>query len=280
MEGFRLLSTDIRARCAERLLAPDRYPVALAGEGVGESWLPYLDLMLSLQVSRERYTGPDGWEPIPFFQAVYHPYAIQYGNYASLTMPPYDELWPAEFAPKEPLRLLDRKFSRQFYLEQGRAFVWGQQLTLANFQPSHLQERREELEFVLQLARLRSSSLRFLREGVLIALPEVAAGEHTIDMSRLSIYAGQLGGLTAFEKRVPKALASTWRASDGDVGLALVNITDQPCDVKLPATTGLGIVPKQVHVVMAASRKQLNVSPPGSLRLHPREAVMVEFTAR
>ena len=27
----------------------------LAGEGCGEGWLPYLDLMLSLQVSRERY---------------------------------------------------------------------------------------------------------------------------------------------------------------------------------------------------------------------------------
>ncbi len=234
MNGFRLLSTDIRERCFEPLQASHRNPLALAGEGVGESWLPYLDLMLSLQVSRERYAAPDGWEPIPFFQAVYHPYAIQYGNYASLTMPPYDELWPAEFAPKKPLALLDRKFSRQFYLEQGRGFVWGQQPTLANFRASHLRERRREIEFVMQLARVRSRALRFLADGVLIGFPTLEAGEQTIDVSRLSIYAGQQDELKTFKKRVPKAIAAAWRAPGGDVGLAVANVTDQACDVKLP----------------------------------------------
>ena len=47
--------------------------MALAGEGSGEAWLPHLDLMLSLQVSRERYAAPgEGWEAIPLFGAVYH----------------------------------------------------------------------------------------------------------------------------------------------------------------------------------------------------------------
>ena len=69
-----------------------RGEIVLAGEGCGEAWLPYLDLMLTLQVSRERYSPPnDPWEVIPFFQAVYHPYAVTYGSYSSLTMPPYDE---------------------------------------------------------------------------------------------------------------------------------------------------------------------------------------------
>ncbi|MFV2070052.1 MAG: DUF6259 domain-containing protein, partial [Pirellulales bacterium] len=114
IEGFRTLSQDIRGRCDAT-----RGPVVLAGEGCGEAWLPSLDLMLALQVSKERYSSPDDpWEVIPFFQAVYHPYAITYGNYSSLVMPPYDELWPAEFAPRKPMTLLDRKYSRQFYLEQ------------------------------------------------------------------------------------------------------------------------------------------------------------------
>ena len=42
-------------------------------KAAAKSWLPYLDLMLSLQVSKERYAAPDGWETIPFFHAVYHP---------------------------------------------------------------------------------------------------------------------------------------------------------------------------------------------------------------
>src|SRR2546430_11572044 len=44
----------------------------------------------------------------------------------------YDDLWPAQFAPPEPLKLLDTRFRRQFYLEQGRSFVWGLQPTIAN----------------------------------------------------------------------------------------------------------------------------------------------------
>ena len=36
--------------------------------------------MLALQVSHERYAGPDGWDTIPFFSAVYHGYGVFYGN--------------------------------------------------------------------------------------------------------------------------------------------------------------------------------------------------------
>src|SRR5690606_34232227 len=38
---------------------------ALAGEGVGENWLPHLDLFLALQVSKERYAGIHHWQTIP-----------------------------------------------------------------------------------------------------------------------------------------------------------------------------------------------------------------------
>ncbi|HOT50764.1 MAG TPA: DUF6259 domain-containing protein, partial [Candidatus Hydrogenedentes bacterium] len=51
LDGFRLLSGDIRKRAAEKR-------VALTGEGCCEAWLPYLDAMLTLQVSKERYSAP------------------------------------------------------------------------------------------------------------------------------------------------------------------------------------------------------------------------------
>ena len=98
--------------------------------------MPYLDAFLTLQVSRERYSDPaSGWEVIPMFQAAYHPYALTYGTYGSLTLPPYDELWPAEKRPATAMTLLDAKYVRQFYLEQARMFVWGMQPTIANFLP-------------------------------------------------------------------------------------------------------------------------------------------------
>lgn len=225
INGFRLLQADIRTRCNT-----ESRHVVLAGEGCGEAWLPYLDLMLSLQVSMERYAQPGEWEPIPFFHAVYHGYGIFYGNYSSLTMPPYDDLWPAEFAPKEPLKLLDRKFSRQFRLEQARAFVWGQQPTLANFRPELLDERREELDFLIRLAKLRAPNLKYFLYGTFLRAPVLNALEETIDMSRLSIYAGQQGALKEFTKQYPTVIAGAWQASDGDVAVALVNISDSPQD--------------------------------------------------
>jgi hypothetical protein len=232
MNGFRLLEGDIRRRCG-----PDR-PVVLAGEGCGEAWLPQLDLMLSLQVSMERYAAPGQWEPIPFFHAVYHDCAVLYGNYSSLTYPPYDELWPAEFAPKPPLRLLDRKFARQFRLEQARAFVWGQQPTIANFRPSHLEERPEELAFLARLATLRMRATKYLLHGVFLRPPAIDAGEDEVPMSRLSIYAGQQGAVKEFRRAVPRALAGAWRAADGDVGVVIVNIADAPVGLRLGLKRG------------------------------------------
>lgn len=221
MEGFKALAADIRQRCELR------GGPALAGEGCGENWLPYLDLMLSLQVSRERYAAPDGWEPIPFFHAVYHGYAVFFGNYASLTRPPYDELWPAQFAPREPLKLLDRKFSRQFYLEQARGFVWGQQPTLANFRPDHLQSRAEELDYVRRLARIHRLARAYLLDGTMLPPPRVTAPVIEQAMSRLSIYAGQQGSVREFRKAVPQVWVAAWRSPDGKAAVAVASLSDQ-----------------------------------------------------
>ncbi len=221
MKGFKMLAEDILRRCATCDVP------ALAGEGCAENWLPRLDLMLSLQVSRERYAGPDGWDVIPFFHAVYHPCGIFYGNYSSLTMPPYDELWPAEFAPKEPLEILDRKFSQQFLLEQARAFVWGQQPTIANFTPRQLSERDDEIAFVLRVAKVRRQALPYLQNGIMLTPPAVEVPQVEIPMSRLSIYAGQRGGLKEFKKVVAPVLAAAWLSPDKSIAIAVASISDE-----------------------------------------------------
>ena len=51
-----------------------------------------------------------------------------------------------------------------------------------------------------------------MRDGVMLRPPVIDVAETTIPMSRLSIYAGRTGGVTSFEKKVPKALACAWRA--------------------------------------------------------------------
>ncbi|MDB6026452.1 MAG: hypothetical protein JWM68_2675 [Verrucomicrobiales bacterium] len=283
MNGFRTMSEDIRER-AKSVKSNDR--IALAGEGVGESWLPYLDLMLSLQVSKDRYAAADGWEPIPFFQAVYHPYVIQYGNYSSLTMPPYDELWPEKFAPKEPLKLLDRKFSQQFYLEQARAFAWGQQPTIANFRESHLKERPEEINYALQLAKIRSRTLNFLQRGTFLRAPDINAPAATIDISRLSIYAGQQGGLTTLQKEMPLALAGAWQSPDGTLGLALASISNEPLLLEFNLDRAVYKLPKRgvIYRVDENKRKKIGRFDGETIKLSveltPRGACLLEFVSQ
>jgi len=239
MQGFQSLAADIRHRCESTR------QVALAGEGCGEAWLPHLDLMLSLQVSMERYAAPGLWDPIPMFQAVYHDCAMLYGNYSSLTRPPYDDLWPAEHAPDKPLQLLDEKFAQQFRLEQGRAFVWGQQPTLANFLPEQLESRRAELDFLIRIARLRRNAAKYLRDGVFLRPPETGTGEVTIPMSRLSIYAGQHDAVQEYTKKVPAVLAAAWQAADGAVAIALANLTNESMPVKIALASPAWPLPEQ-----------------------------------
>lgn len=225
MGGFRKLAHQIRTQAGA-------HTPLLAGEGAGELWMPDLDLMLTLQVSQERYTEPNsGWDPIPFFQAVYHPYAVTYGNYSSLVMPPYDELWPAQTAPAEPLKLLDIRFRRQFYLEQARSFVWGLQPTIANFRASLLTDRPTETAYMMNLARIRARTLDYLLYGTFLRAPELQADSVDVDLSRISIYAAQRSGPTISSARYPGAIAGAWRAPNGRVAIAVASIVDAPTTV-------------------------------------------------
>lgn len=240
--------------------------------------------MLTLQVSRERYSSPtDAWEVIPFFQAVYHPYAVTYGSYSSLTMPPYDELWPAEFAPEKPLTLLDRKYSRQFYLEQARAFVWGQQPALANFRAELFDQRPEEIEYVMRLARVRSRATKYLLHGEFLRPPKLNVPEVTSDFSRLSIYAGQRSRLTASQKRHPLAIAGAWRAADGDVAIALANIADRTFPLSLSLDPAYYRLPNHARVYRIDEEGREAIGPLGGdgysleMKLPARQAWIIEF---
>ena len=225
LEGFRRLADDIRNRSPK-----DRQP-ALAGEHCGEAWLSSLDLMLALDVSQERYLPPGyPWEVIPFFQAVYHADTITFGNYASLVHPPYEELWPQEHAPAEQLALMDRTYARQFYLDQARTFVWGQQPMLANYQPRLLDERPEEMDYVTRLVRVRRQALKYLLHGTWLRPPRLQVPPCDVEFARVSIYVP----LVSSTKPHPAVLAAAWRAPDGDAALALASIVDKPLQLTVP----------------------------------------------
>ncbi|MBC9934928.1 DUF6259 domain-containing protein [Chitinophaga qingshengii] len=256
----------------------------LAGEGCGESWLPYLDAFLSLQVSRERYAGVTGPATIPFFQAVYHDYAITFGSYASLVSPPYDELWPAAYAPATSEQPLPAEFDEQFLMEQARAFVWGQQPTIANYHETLAIDKKKEIDYLIRLVQTRYKSLPYLLYGRFMRPPEMVIPEKNIAVSRLSIYTGQhQDRVTRQEQRVPLLYTGAWKAANGRLGVAVASISEEALPVRfhmrardygLPATG-------KVYVTSVSGRRLLSTYKKGivevSYQLEERGACMIEI---
>ena len=216
---------------------------ALAGEGVGENWLPYVDVFLALQVSKERYAGVQNWQTIPLFQSVYHEYGITFGNYSSLLTPPYDEKWPKDQAPEHPESPLDTAFNRQFLMEQARSFAWGMQPMIANYQPFLDTIRKNEIDFLERLADVRQAGLDYFVYGEFLRPPHLDIPEETLPVSRLSIYAGQGENVTRLEGTYPSVYTSAWRSKEGNVAVAVASISEKDYQVDFsmnPAAYKLG----------------------------------------
>lgn len=278
VENFGELTKQIRSTVS------DKTQPILAGEGSGENWIPYLDAFLTLPVSRERYAGVSNIETIPFFQAVYHEYAITYGSYSSLVTPPYDQLWPKKYAPEKTEQLLDKKFNKQFLVEQARAFVWGMQPTIANYHSFLESERKEEINYLLNIAKVRYLSLKYLLYGKFCRSPQMTIPEEEIKISKLSIYAGREGeSVTTYDKKVPLLYLGTWIAKDNNIGIAMASISDNPIPVDLNMNTkdyplaGKG----KAFITTTDGKKLLTSYTNGSINtsfyIQPKEVCIIEI---
>lgn len=278
-EGFARQASMIREKVGDR-----RKNVVLAGEGSGEDWIPSLDLFLTLEASRERYLGTGSVETIPLYQAVYHDHAITFGSYSSLVYPPYDDLWPDEYRPANRETPLPEEFNMQFRMEQARSFVFGMQLTLANYHSFLDDCRKEEIDFLVGLAKVRMKSLKYLMEGTFERVPKMDIPRSVIDVSKLSIYAGRTGSTVAQEKMdVPLLYAGMWKAKDGTMGLSLVNIGDEALPVEFTINAEDYDLPSgfRATLVTEKGRKRICRAADGrmdiSMPLAGRSACVIEF---
>jgi hypothetical protein len=178
---------------------------------------------------------------------------------------------------------LDRKFSRQFYLEQARTFVWGQQPTLANYRPILFEERAEEMAYLQRLVRVRNRAKKYLLYGEFLRPPQLDVPEATSDFSRLSIYAGQKSRLTTSQRRHPLALAGAWRAPDGNVAIALASIADRPLSLRFTLDSQYYRLPQggRTYRIDAKGRQPIKLpygdDVPLTLELPPHELWVIEF---
>lgn len=261
--------------------------IVLAGEGSGEDWIPSLDLFLTLEASRERYLGTGDTEVLPLYQAVYHDYAITFGSYSSLVYPPYDDLWPDEFRPANRETPLPDDFDFQFRMEQARSFVYGMQLTLANYHASLDQDKKEETDYLMRLAKVRSNALKYLLRGTFERVPQMDVPKDTILLSKVSIYAGRSGSTVKQEKmEEPMVYSGMWKAADGNMALALVNISDSTFPVSFSFDTSEYSLPDKVKVTLITEkgRKRLCRVKDGHVIINrdlaARDACVIEFSAR
>ena len=253
-DGFGMLTDQIRGTFK------DRKDVMLGGEGSAEDWIPILDDFLTLQASQERYGGVGKTEPIPLFVAIYHDYAMVYGSYSSLVYPPYDELWTKEFRPANAETLLPEEFNMQFRMEQARSFTWGMQPTLANYHSFLFDKRKAEMEFLVNLVKTRYNALPYLLYGELIDFPQMRTKEVTIPISKISIYAGRKGDvMTRFEKKVPTLYSAAWRSKEGNVGVAVSNISDEAAEVAFTVDAARYGLPKAGAINLIKADKKMTI---------------------
>jgi len=119
-------------------------------------------------------------------------------------------------------------------MEQARSFVWGLQPTISNYQPFLASERNEEINYLLNLAKVRNNGLKYLLRGEFLNSPKIDAPKEIIAMSRVSIYAGKTGNtVTSFQKEAALIYSGTWKSDDNQLGIALASISENPVQLDL-----------------------------------------------
>ena len=223
VNGYLKLVERIREKTAEQ------NPI-LTGEGSGEDWMGHLDGFLTLEGSRERMRGAKASDIVPLFNAVYHGYAICFGNLSGLTYPPYDECWPKKYRSPDTETLLPEKYRQQMRMEQARIFVWGTQPMISNYHPFVRKGRPVEMRYFAELVAKRKQYKEYLQYGTMMRPPKME-NEYSkeVDMVQMTIYSYKTEGtnIFPFKKRVPTLYSSAWRNNEGNILLAFTNINEE-----------------------------------------------------
>jgi hypothetical protein len=201
----------------------------LTGEGSGEDWIAHLDGFLTLEGSRERMRGAKASEIVPLFNAVYHGYAICFGNLSGLTYPPYDDCWPKEYRSPDTETLLPEKYNLQMRMEQARTFVWGSQPMISNYHPFVRKGRPVEMRYLAELVAKRKQYKDYLQYGTMMRPPKMENDyAKEIDMVQMTIYSYKDEGtnIFPFKKVVPMLYSGAWCNNEGNILLAFTNIEE------------------------------------------------------
>jgi hypothetical protein len=173
--------------------------------------------------------GAKASEIVPLFNAVYHGYAICFGNLSGLTYPPYDDCWPKEYRSPDTETLLPEKYNLQMRMEQARTFVWGSQPMISNYHPFVRKGRPVEMRYLAELVAKRKQYKDYLQYGTMMRPPKMENDyAKEIDMVQMTIYSYKDEGtnIFPFKKVVPMLYSGAWCNNEGNILLAFTNIEE------------------------------------------------------
>jgi hypothetical protein len=216
----------------------------LAADGVCENYLDLVDVFFTPLAAAERealFPAQFGnrWTPIPLFSVIYHPYCTLVGSGISLVNNrPFDPLWTAETiaALHEPEDLMQRDYSRQFYLEAARSIVWGHQLMVDNFNLRQARDEgcRRKLAFLTGALLAQGWGVgKLLPFSEFCGLLEVSAQPVDVEMLVNPPRAMPEERIVT-RRRVSPVLGSAWNTPGAGIALVLANIHEQPVEFSAP----------------------------------------------
>lgn len=200
--------------------------VVLTTEENADPWQDEIDAFLT--VNTPATLGP----LIPLFPAVYSGRTIIFGfQYLS-----------GEDLPR----------SLPFRAKMARCFAWGAQLGWVG--PQILQEAyKKEAEYLRTLARVRSRAHGFLSVGRMLKPPDVEGAE-VLTVPGRDIWGNE------YSLPMPAVIATAWRSPQGELGIALTNLSDHEQLVRISLSRGAhGLRPGRVYQLT-------EIAPEGSSR--------------
>lgn len=155
-------------------------------------------------------------------------------------------------------------------MEQARSFVWGMQPTMANYHEFLSTKRGVEINYLVDLVKVRYKALKYLLYGEFIRPPQIEIPEEVIPISRLSIYAGQKDRVKTFQENIPLLYTSAWKANDGSLGIAIAGINSTPSQIKFSMDSISYNIGKsgKIYMITAEGEKLLTIYKNGNSHIN------------
>lgn len=141
---------------------------------------------------------------------------------------------------------------------------------ISNYRTFLDSQRKEEIAYLIQLAKVRMQALKYLLHGEYIRIPAMKFPEKKIKISKLSIYVGrETDRVTEQEGIYPLVYSSAWKAEDGALGLAFASIDKRSFPIKLTLATdeyGLSLSGR-VYIIDQKGKKELGSYQQGKINI-------------